>query len=313
MVAMLAGLSTPALAQHSDHDPHAGHVMSPAPPPTPAPVPAPAPAPASALPDPHAGHVMPPPVAEPPLAPPPPAALSGPAHAADTIYDPAQMAAARAAIPAMHGGATAHKVAIERLEWGVGTGSDGYAWSGYGWSGGDIDRLWVKSEGEGDTQSGLERAEVQALWSHAIAPFWDVQVGVRQDIGTGPETTHAVIGVQGLAPYWFHVDAALFVSHRGDVTARVEAAHDIRLTQVWILQPRAEIELAAQDVPRLGIGSGLNSAELGARLRYQVTPHFAPYAGVEYARAFGNSTDFRRNAGERVGAWRFLLGISGWF
>lgn len=281
----LAGLSAPALAQHEG----------------------------------HAGHVMPPPqgvpdeVPPPPIAPPPPAAHSGPVHAADTVYDPAAMAAARANIAPMHGGATARKIAIERLEWGLGHGANSYGWSGYGWSGGDIDRLWIKSEGEGDSTDGLERAEVQALWSHAIAPFWDVQAGVRQDVGSGPETSYAVIGVQGLAPYWFHVDAALFVSHRGDVSARVEAEHDIRLTQALILQPRAEIDLAAQDVPRLRIGSGLSSAEIGARLRYQITPRFAPYVGAEYQRAFGDSASYRRAAGERAGGWRFLLGISTWF
>lgn len=298
---VLVGTSTPAAAQH------AGHVMPPEPVPVPAPV------------DPHAGHVMPAPeptpgdAPPPPIAPPPAAAFSGPEHAADALYDPAQMAAARAAIPTMHGGATARKIAVDRLEWGIGRGVNSYAWSGYGWSGGDIDRLWFKSEGEGDSADGLDRAEIQALWSHAVAPYWDIQAGVRQDVGSGPERSYAVIGVQGLAPYWFHVDAALFVSHRGGVSARVEAEHDLRLTQRLILQPRVEVNLAAQDVPALRIGSGLSDAEAGLRLRYHITARFAPYVGVEYVRTFGNSAAYARADGMRVGTLHALFGVRAWF
>jgi copper resistance protein B len=119
--------------------------------------------------------------------------------------------------------------------------------------------------------------------------------------------------VQGLAPYWFEVDAAAFLSTKGDLTARVEAEYDQRITQRLILQPRVEFDLAAQDVPELGIGSGLSTAELGARLRYEFKPQFAPYVGVEYERAFGDTADFRRAEGEDVGGWSFLIGLRAWF
>src|SRR3546814_19060734 len=122
-----------------------------------------------------------------------------------------------------------------------------------------------------------------------------------------------LLGVQGLAPYWFEVDGALFLSDKGDVTARIEAEYDLRLTQKLILQPAAELNFAAQDVPDLGVGSGLSTAELGLRLRYQFVPEFAPHSGANYARAFGDPADFRRDRksvvwGRSVSVWVDLGG-----
>src|SRR3546814_16362671 len=114
-----------------------------------------------------------------------------------------------------------------------------------------------------------------------------------------------LLGVQGLAPYWFEVDGALFLSDKGDVTARIEAEYDLRLTHKLILQPAAELNFAAQDVPALGVGSGLSTAELGLRLRYHFVPQFAPYIAVKYERDFGATADFRRSRGAQVGGWHF--------
>lgn len=280
-------------------NPHAGHTM-----------PA-APAPAA---DPHAGHQMgtaeP---AAPPNAPPPAEALSGPAHAADLVYDPAAMAEAREGLRREHGDIQTSKVLIDQLEAKLRDGRDAYAWDGQAWYGGDINKLWLKSEGEGEFGGRIDDAEVQALWSRAIDPWFDLQLGVRQDFRRGDDRTHLAAGVQGLAPYWFEVDAALFLSDKGDVTGRIEAEYDLRLTQRLILQPRLEVELALQDVPELDIGSGLSSGELGARLRYEIVPEFAPYLGVEYERAFGDTADFHRAGGEDAGSWSFLVGVRTWF
>ncbi len=320
-------------------DPHAGHVM---------PIPAPSTPqstqnshaghdagpeptlPAAASADPHAGHAM---LTEtvssnphaghamgaaggtfaPPVAATPAQALSGPANAADAVFGASAMNAARAAMNEEHGGLETSKVLVDQLELSVRDGDDGYAWDAQAWYGGDIHKLWLKTEGEGVLGDGLERAEVQALWSRAIDPWFDLQLGVRQDFGHGPDRTHLVAGVQGLAPYWFEVDAALFLSDLGDLTARAEVEYDLRLTQRLILQPRIEAEASLQDIPELEIGSGLSTAEFGARLRYEIRPEFAPYVGVQYERAFGGTADFRRQAGEEASGWSVLLGIRTWF
>ncbi len=302
-------VATPLLAQ--GHGGHAGHGPN-------APAANPAPAPQA---DPHAGHIMPSPppteVQDPHAGhtiasgdsgesastgpemetPAPPEAGSGPPRAADAIWGADAMAASRAELQQMHGDYPLFWFQADRAEIQVRDGSNGYLWDLQGYYGGTTSRFWFKSEGEGSFGERVEDAEFQALYAKAVAPFFDLQAGIRQDVA-GPNTTYAVIGLQGLAPYMFEVDSALFLSHRGDLTARIEAELDQRITQRLILQPRAEINLAAQDVPQLGIGAGIDSLELGVRLRYEITREFAPYIGIEQSWRIGDSADFARAAGE---------------
>ena len=250
----------------------------------------------------------------PPVAPPPPEASSGPAHAADQLFGAEQMAAVREETRALHGGMRFHRFTIDQLEIALRDGRDGYAWEDVQfWYGGDIDKLWIKSQGEGTFGEGVESAEVQALWSHALDPWFDLQAGVRYDFRPDPERAYLVLGVQGLAPYWFEIDAAAFLSSKGDISARIEAEVDQRITQRLILQPRVELDFALQDVAEIGIGSGLSTAEAGLRLRYEIVPEFAPYVGVEYERAFGGTRRFRRLAGDDAGGWSLVLGVRAWF
>jgi copper resistance protein B len=250
---------------------------------------------------------------EPPIAPPPAAALSGPENAADGVFGSGPMASARETLRREHGDMPAYKLLFDRVEARFQDGTDGYLVDGQAWYGGDIDKLWLKTEVEGDFDDGFEEAEVQALWSHAIDPWFDFQTGLRYDARSGPDRAHVVVGVQGLAPYWWEVDAALFVSTEGEFTARAEAEHDVRITQNLILQPRAEIDFSFQDVPELALGSGFTNAALGARLRYQLVPTFSPYLGVEYDRAFGETARLRRLAGGDVGGWSLVAGVRAWF
>ena len=228
----------------------------------------------------------------PPVGAPPAAALSGPENAADTVFDPALMAQKRRTeLISEHGGMTTSRILIDRLELLARDGRDGYAWEGDAWFGGDYDKLW----------------------SRAILPFFDFQLGVRHDVRPRPDRTHLAVGIQGLAPYWFEIDAAAFLSTKGNLTARFEAEYDQRITNRLFIQPRVEFDVAAQDVPEIGIGSGLSTAELGLRLRYQFVPEFAPYVGVGYERRFGGTARVARADGEDVGGWSLLLGLRAWF
>ena len=276
----------------------------------------PAAPPAAAAADPHAGHQMAAPA--PPVAPPPPEALSGPAHAQDLFFEPREAARSRAHMVEEHGGMKAAKFLIDQLELFFGEESEGYAWDAQFWTGGDIDKFWLKTEGEGAFADELDGGEIQALWSRAVDPWFDLQAGLRQDIAAGPDRTHLVLGVQGLAPYWFEVEGAVFLSTDGEVTARVEAEYDLRLTQELILQPKVEVDFSLQDVPELGLGSGLTTAEIGAQLRYEFFPRsgpavLAPYLGVVYERAFGGTEDFRLAAGEEAEAVKLVVGVRTWF
>jgi copper resistance protein B len=250
----------------------------------------------------------------PPLAalqtPPPPAPTD---HAADRDYDPAAMAAAREQLRREHGGDSYSLVMANIAEYQAHAGGGGYRWEGQAWFGGDINRFVVTSEGEGARRGGVSAGEVQVLYSHAIGPYFDVQAGVRQDFKPGPSRTYATVGFQGLAPYWFDVQGALFLSDRGELLGRAEASYDLRVTQRLILQPRIELNLAAQNTPEIQSGSGVSDAALDLRLRYEITRQFAPYVGVSYDRRFGKAADYRRLAGEGTKTTSLVVGIRTWF
>jgi len=308
----------PAADPHAGHsmapaaDPHAGHDMS---------------AMQTPAADPHAGHDMSAMAGGAPNiptsvdavggrmleTPPPAAARAAPAHAADLLFDPAVMAASRKQLLAENGDVRTTAVLIDTLEAGFGDGEEGYSWNAQGWTGGDINRFWWKTEGEGALDGKLHEAEVQALYSRAVAPFWDVQAGVRQDFRPdGDDTTHLTVGVQGVAPYWFEMSAAAFLSTEGDLTARAEAEYDQRITQKWILQPAIEVAMSASDIPELEIGAGLTSVTAGLRLRYEIRKEFAPYVGVEWTRSLGDTADYVKARGLDPDAVRFVVGLKAW-
>jgi copper resistance protein B len=237
---------------------------------------------------------------------------TGPPNAADRIWGADAMRASRDAAYDENGNMQLFWFQGDRAEYRARDGKDGYLWDVQGYYGGDLNKFWFKSEGEGSFGEPVEHAEVQALYSRAIAPFFDLQAGVRQDL-TGPSRTHLVVGILGLAPYMFETDAAMFLSNKGDLTARVEVEYDQRITQKLILQPRAEVNLSAQDIPELGIGSGLDKVEMGLRLRYEIEREFAPYIGISQEWKFGGSRDFARAAGDDPSVTNYVVGVRFWF
>lgn len=256
-----------------------------------------------------AGHIAEAPSGDVGAAPAPPAPDD---HAADRIYPAERMASARRAmLDEMRFSTVA--VMIDRLEYSAGKGRDGYAWEAEGWYGGDIDRFVLATEGEGSFGDKPEQAEVRALWRHALDPWFNLELGVRHDIRPQPQRSYAVIGIEGLAPYWFELEGQFFLSDKGDAHVRAEASYDQRITQSLIVQPRIEIDAAFQDVPELGIGSGVDKIELGARVRYEFAQEFAPYVGVNWERRLGQSASFARAAGEDVSGLNLVLGIRAWF
>ncbi|MEZ5984088.1 MAG: copper resistance protein B [Parvularculaceae bacterium] len=242
------------------------------------------------------------------------AQTSVPGAQADAYWDKDAQAAARAALYKEHGGGTTYYVLADRLEYQSNEGDPLLLFDGQAWWGNDRNKLTLKPEIEYDfTADRFDEAEVQALWSRPIARYFDVQAGVRHDFVAGADRTFGVLGVQGLAPYWFDIDAALFVSGDGDISARFEAEYELLLTQRLILQPRTELNFAAQSVSEVRVGSGLSTAEIGARLRYEINRQFAPYVGVSWTRSVGETADFLRADGEDPGAVSFVAGVRLWF
>lgn len=213
---------------------------------------------------------------------------------------------------AAHDGAIHSLVLLDRLERFGGDDADGLSWEAQAWIGGDLNKLWLRGEGErvgGHTES----ADVELLYGRAIAPWWDAVVGLRHDFEPGGPQDYAAFGVTGLAPYKFEVAATAYLGESGRTAARIEVEYETLLTNRLILQPRLELEFNGRDDPGRGIGSGLGMAEAGLRLRYEFSRRFAPYVGVVRERAFGRTADFREAAGEGADGTRWVAGVRAWF
>lgn len=203
-------------------------------------------------------------------------------------------------------------VLFNRLERGVGTGSPVTAYDAQASFGKDFNRMVIKAEGE-VSQGKLTDTRTELLWGHAVTPYWDTQLGVRHDSGSGPDRTWLAAGVQGLAPYWFEVDATAYVGNGGRTALRLGAEYEVLLTQKLILQPRAELSAYGKDDAANGIGRGLSSGVVGLRLRYEVTRQIAPYIGVERSSKWGRTADLARSTGDPVGETRWVAGVRVWF
>jgi copper resistance protein B len=186
------------------------------------------------------------------------------------------------------------------------------AWEGHFWAGKDLNKLWIKTEGErldGDT----ERAEVQLLYSRAIDTNWDLHVGWRHDAKPEPTRDWFAIGFYGLAPYFIEVDSALFIKEGDHVNLRIEAEYEFMLTQQWVLAPEVELNWFSNDDEEVGIGSGLARIEAGLRLRYEITRQFAPYIGINYEQLLGNTRDMARAEGADSSDTQAVAGLRFWF
>lgn len=180
------------------------------------------------------------------------------------------------------------------------------------WAGYDLSKLWLKAEAE-RVDNKSEELELQALYSHAISGFWDVQIGVRKDFKPEPDREWGVIGIQGLAPYYFEVDAALFVGGAGRTGLRLEAEYELLFTQRLILTPDIELNAYGHNDRDTGVGSGLADIEAGLRLRYEIRREFAPYLGINWIKKYGNTADFASTVGEDIEDTQFVLGIRAWY
>ncbi len=192
------------------------------------------------------------------------------------------------------------------------SGSNPKAWDGQAWLGGDLNKLWLKSEGE-YRDGTTEKAQLQTLYSRAISPFWDAQVGWRHDFRPNPTRDWLAIGLQGLAPYFFEVETTLFARSAEDVSLRLKAEYELLFTQKLILSPEIEANFYSKNDEKAGHGSGLSTLEAGLRLRYEIRREFAPYIGVNWDGKFGNTGDYAKDENESRKDLQFVVGIRAWF
>ena len=209
---------------------------------------------------------------------------------------------------------------LDRAEFRTGEVEDTAVFDAEGWIGGDFQRFWWKVDSEQLSRSPKSgELEVQALYSRLIRPFWDLQAGLRFDrTYSGPEREtrgRLVLALEGLAPYWFEIEPALFVSDKGKVSFSFIATYELLLTQRLVLEPRIDLRLDAEEQRELGrfISEGVNDLDLGLRLRYDIRRQFSPYIGVEWHRAVGASAGVLRRAGTDVWRTAAVFGLRAWF
>lgn len=205
-----------------------------------------------------------------------------------------------------HGTKTFHKFQLE-ADRGYGRDEMISSWHFKGWIGKDRDKLALKSEGEKEGNH-LKQSEFWGMYSRNISEFWDAQVGLRHDTQRD-STSYLVIGFEGLAPYFFDTEIHLFISHKGDVSARLRQETDILITQQLVAEPYIEVNAFAQDVPQQHAGGGFSTLELGLKTRYELTRKFAPYLDLHYERKLGATSGFARSDGERRDDFIAALGI----
>lgn len=212
----------------------------------------------------------------------------------------------------VHDEAVHYFVLFDQLEWQAGNGASGLSWDNKGWIGGDVNRFWFRTEGESE-DGNLDAAQAHALYGRAIARWWDLVAGVRQDVRPGPPQTWAAVGIQGLAPYWFEVEATGYVGESGRTHFRFETEYELLLTNRLVLQPLVELEIYGKSDPEHGIGAGLSSLDAGLRLRYEFRRELAPYVGVTWKRKFFGTADLAEAAGDDTSGLRLALGVRVWF
>ena len=204
------------------------------------------------------------------------------------------------------------RLLIDQLETFHGRDGSGQRWEVEAWYGNDSNKLWLRSEGD-RRRGALEEGDVEAFWNHAVAPYWSAQLGVRQDLGAGPGRSWAAFGVQGLAPYWFELEATGYVGQAGRTAARLRVTYELLLTQRLIIQPDAEINLYGRNDPQRRIGSGVSDVQFGLRLRYEIRRQFAPYIGVNWVRRVGTTAAYARQDHQPVFDPQLVAGLRLWF
>ncbi|HWS40737.1 MAG TPA: copper resistance protein B [Arenimonas sp.] len=213
----------------------------------------------------------------------------------------------------MHDESALHSlVIIDQLEIWNATSGVGLGWDAVAWFGSDVNRLWLRTEGE-YVDSSLESAELEALGGHSIAPWWDLVAGIRHDFKPGHSQDFFALGIMGLSPYKFETDITLYVGENGQTAARLLFEYETLFTNRLILQPKLELNFYGKDDPERGIGSGLSNLGLGLRLRYEFTRQFAPYLGLSWHQSYGQTADYLREQGESTDSLELLAGLRIWF
>ncbi|NND53999.1 MAG: copper resistance protein B [Gammaproteobacteria bacterium] len=202
--------------------------------------------------------------------------------------------------------------AAEELEYRRGTGDGVVTWDAKAWLGTTRDRVFLRSEGEADSDE-IEELETTLVWSHAVSPFWNLNLGWRGDWQPERRRNWFAAEMEGLAPGFIETRLSVLAGSRGRWAARLELETEWKLSRTWELKPSLEMDWRDEADPANGLGDGLTETELGLRLHYKIRPDLSPYLGYSVTRLSGETARNARVAGQRGRKREVVAGLSFWF
>lgn len=181
------------------------------------------------------------------------------------------------------------------------------------WYGNDYNRLYLNTSGE-FAQNDLEQASTSLIWWRPFSPYWNTTFGLKQDYDAdSTDQTWLGFGVSGLAPYWFDVEASVYGALTGHSQLQLNASYDLNISQKWVLQPEVELLAYGKTDVQHRYGAGLAEIKSGLRLRYEITPQFAPYIGLEHERFVGKTAKLYKDLEDDRSSRKILLGLRFWY
>ncbi|MGN7836651.1 copper resistance protein B [Acinetobacter schindleri] len=175
----------------------------------------------------------------------------------------------------------------------------------------DENRLFIEANSE-KSESNDPKYAVSALYSRNVAPFWDVQAGVRYSEdknNSSSDRVDGVIGILGLAPYFFETQAYLYGGENNFWGASFELERDLLLTQKLITQPYIEADVIFSDDSNYAAKSGLSELKTGIKTRYEITKRIKPFIDVAYQYEKGQKATSMQEATESEKGWKYGAGI----
>ena len=175
----------------------------------------------------------------------------------------------------------------------------------------DENRLFIEANLD-KAESHDPKYDVSALYSRNVAPFWDVQAGVRYSEdknNSNSDRVDGVVGVLGLAPYFFETQAYLYGGENNFWGASLEVERDFLLTQKLITQPYLEVDAVFSDDSNYAAKSGLSELKTGIKTRYEVTKRVRPFVDVASQYEKGQKATNVQEATESEKGWTYGAGI----
>ena len=175
----------------------------------------------------------------------------------------------------------------------------------------DENRLFIEANLD-KAESNDPKYDVSALYSRNVAPFWDVQAGVRYSEDKNNRNSNridGVIGLLGLAPYFFETKAYLYGGENNFWGASFDVNRDLLLTQKLITQPYIEADIVLNDNSDFASKTGLSGLKTGIKTRYEITKRIRPFVDVAYQYEKGQKATNVQEATESEKGWKYGAGI----